>query len=192
MVLEWNLGPSKESWRFPPTLSALIQAEMLMEFIDARVEITCLWPLIWRSNPAVWPGAARFPSIVTGDPPFSRTRSLDLFRLVASVQGCIRVAADDSRPDVPALAFLQPDGRKLRLLVLNKSPEARRVVLRTSATAAAIPPASVETITLASHAESPPPDGFAGEDAGRVLQPMSFSLITAEQVEARPAGGPNR
>lgn len=177
MVLEWNIGPSGESWRFPPTLSALMQAEMLMEFIEARVEIACLWPLIWRCNPAVWPGASRFPSIVTDDPPFSRTRSHDLFRLAGSVQGCRRVAAAASRPDVPALAFLQPDGAQLRLLALNKTSARRPVVLRTAG-GVEIRPASIEAFTLEAGGGSPP--GGAAEGAAAVLYPMSFSLITAD------------
>jgi hypothetical protein len=190
MVLEWNLGPSKESWRFPPSLSALIQAEMLMAFIEARVEITCLWPLIWRSNPAVWPSATRFPSIVTGDPPFSRTSSWHLFRLAASVPGCIRLAAAASRPDVPVLAFMRPDGSQLRVLALNKGVVARRVVLR-APTGGEIVPASIETIALAAGAGSSPTREIRTEPSVRVVPPMSFSLITAQLGQIRSAGGPS-
>ncbi len=190
-VLEWNIGPGKDSWQFPPALSALIQAEMLMQFIEARVEIACLWPLVWRSNPAVWPGAARFPSIVTGGPPFSRTPSCNMFRMVSSLAGCNRVSAVASRTDVPALAFLPPNGRQLRLLVLNKSPVARRVVLR-APESGEIPIVLIGTISLATE-KAPSRTGADGSGpAGQVVPPMSFSLIAAELAEIRPAGGANR
>jgi hypothetical protein len=188
MVLEWNIGPSAESWRFPPALSALMQAEMLMEFLEARVEIACLWPLIWRTNPAVWPNASHFPSIVTSDPPFSRTPSCTLFRMVASVQGSTRLGAVASRPDVPALAFLGPDGRRLRLLVLNKSSTARRVELRTPA-GAVIAPASVETISLAAGAQETRSETPRN---GTVVPPTSFVLITAELTKSLQTGGAGR
>lgn len=127
MVLEWNLAPSLHNQTYNESLSALIQAEILMQYLDARVEMTCLWPLVWSSSRDVWPEQDLFPSLVTLDPPYEPTRTMDLFRMMAPVQGSelVRVASDQK--DAPTI--VARSGDTLRVYCLNKSQRRRRVTV---------------------------------------------------------------
>lgn len=148
IVLEWNIGPSAETRRLTEAQLAVMQSEMLLQFLEARVEMACLWPLIWPSNPEVWPQADRFPGIVTYHEPHRRTVSHDLLRLVSAVAGCARLPLAGSLAETPALAFARPEGGQVRVLLLNKSDQPRRFSL-------AVPTGgpwrwqSVETISMA-------------------------------------------
>jgi hypothetical protein len=124
-ALEWNIAPSDWSQTFNQSLTAIIQAELLMEFAANNVEITCLWPLIWQTSRDVWSEQDTFPSIVTSDPPFNPTLSLDMFRMLSGIAGkpLVHVAADQT--DIVALATEET------LYVINKNPLRRRVSVET-------------------------------------------------------------
>jgi len=55
VVLEWNVAPSDGSVSFSPSLFAVIQGNLLLDFLNNDVELTCLWPLLWRTSQKVWP-----------------------------------------------------------------------------------------------------------------------------------------
>ncbi len=47
--LEWNVGPSKSVNQMPsPFQCALMQSEMLMQFMDGDMEIAALWAFFWE------------------------------------------------------------------------------------------------------------------------------------------------
>lgn len=50
--LEWNVGPGKKSEgpRLTPDQSALIQSEMLIQFIRGGLDMATFWPLFWDTE----------------------------------------------------------------------------------------------------------------------------------------------
>ena len=123
--LEWNIAPSDWSQTFNQSLIAIIQAELLMEFAANNVELTGLWPLIWQTSRDVWSEQDSFPSIVTSDPPFNPTLSLDMFRMLSGIAGKQLVKVETENSDIVTLATEQT------LCVINKNPLRRRVTVET-------------------------------------------------------------
>jgi hypothetical protein len=128
VVLEWNIGPSDWSQTFNQSLIAVIQAELLMEFATGDVHLTCLWPLIWRTSRDVWSEQDFFPSIVTQDPPFEQTLSLDMFRLFSPVQGKTILASESSNKDLRVLAAEDERGQK-QLMFISKNALRRKITI---------------------------------------------------------------
>jgi len=128
VVLEWNIAPSNWSQTFNQSLIAIIQAELLMEFARSDVRITCLWPLIWRTSRGVWSEQDFFPSIVTQDPPFKQTLSLDMFRLFSPIQGKTLLATEISNKDLRVLAAEDKVGKK-HLMFISKNALRRKVTI---------------------------------------------------------------
>ena len=128
VVLEWNIAPSDWSQTFNQSLIAIIQAELLMEFARDDVRLTCLWPLIWRTSREVWSEQDFFPSIVTQDPPFEATLSLDMFRLFSPIQGKTLLESESSSKDLRVLAAENETGRK-HLMFINKNALRRRITV---------------------------------------------------------------
>jgi hypothetical protein len=128
VVLEWNIAPSDWSQTFNQSLIAIIQAELLMEFARGDVHLTCLWPLIWRTSRDVWSEQDFFPSIVTQDPPFEQTLSLDMFRLFSPVQGKIILASESSSKDLRVLAAENERGQK-HLMFISKNALRRKITV---------------------------------------------------------------
>ena len=128
VVLEWNIAPSDWSQTFNQSLIAIIQAELLMEFARSDVSLTCLWPLIWRTSRDVWSEQDFFGSIVTQDPPFEPTLTLDMFRLFAPVQGKSVLESESSNKDLRLLVTENESGKK-HLMFVSKSLLRRKVTV---------------------------------------------------------------
>jgi hypothetical protein len=127
VVLEWNLAPSDHQQTFSQSMTALVQAEILMQYLHAGVELTCLWPLVWESSRDVWPEQDFFPSIITLEAPHHTTRTHDLFRMLAPVQGSDFVASTIDVDDGLAVACARGD--VLHVYILSKSDKRRRVTI---------------------------------------------------------------
>lgn len=128
VALEWNIAPSNWSQTFNQSLIAIIQAELLMEFARGDVRLTCLWPLIWRTSRDVWAEQDFFPSIVTQDPPFEQTLSLDMFRLFSPVQGKTLLASESSNKDLRVLVAENKRGQK-HLMFISKNALRRKITI---------------------------------------------------------------
>ncbi|MBN1765377.1 MAG: hypothetical protein JW860_08985 [Sedimentisphaerales bacterium] len=128
VCLEWNIGPSNWSQTFNQSLLAIIQAELLMEFAKADVRLTCMWPLLWQTSRDVWSEQDFFPSIITQDPPFNPTLSLDMFRMLSPIQGKTIVSTQSSRDDLRVLAAMGNDKEKI-LLLINKNALRRKITV---------------------------------------------------------------
>ncbi len=126
MVLEWNLGPHADLLPLSDEAWALMQSQILMEFVDARVEAACLWPLIWRTRREVWPEQDVFPSLVEPRAPFEVTATSRLFELLKPLQGARRLSATTTSQNAVVLAAQTADGA-VELIVLNKSDRRRRL-----------------------------------------------------------------
>ncbi len=130
MVLEWNVGPSDHIWDLPEAPYALIQSQMLMQFLDSGVEMTALWTLLWQSRREVWPVQDRFQSIITHGQPYRETPTLEMMRLFSSVLGMKQVAAESSAEGLVVIAARSEQRDRNRVLVLNKHAERRTVNIR--------------------------------------------------------------
>jgi hypothetical protein len=129
VALEWNMAPSDWSQTFNQSLTAIIQAELLMGFAANNVELTGLWPLIWQTSREVWSEQDTFPSIVSSDPPFNPTLSLDMFRMLSDIAGKPLVDIRTDNQDVVVIAT------ERTLYVINKNPLRRRITVDTDAPA---------------------------------------------------------
>lgn len=129
MALEWNVGPSEQTRDLPDTDYALIQSEMLMEFLDADVKMTCLWTLLWQSRRDVWSVQDRFQSIVTHEPPHKPTATLEAMRMFSSLLGSDQVAVDSTSDDLRVTATVSDDAKTTHLLLLNKHETKRTITI---------------------------------------------------------------
>lgn len=135
-ALEWNVGPPAQSPMSPSEI-ALVQSEMLMQFIEGGMEMACMWPLFWQVRDPVVPARtdraayrADDRAILSYDPPHLPQPSYHTMAMLSAAGGGRRIAhAGFSmlNPD-PALAVLHRDagaGGKLQLFWLNKSDTER-------------------------------------------------------------------
>lgn len=130
MFLEWNIGPDEKISVLSESALALIHAQYLIELIESDIEIACLWPLLWRSERAVWPEQDRFPSIITQVEPYELTATAEAFAFISKLPGGQRVELENDRDDVISIAVLDASGDFIHLLLLSKSSERQRVVIQ--------------------------------------------------------------
>jgi hypothetical protein len=173
VALEWNMAPSKASQTFNQSLIATIQAELLMEFAKYGVELTCLWPLIWQTERDVWSEQDLFPSIVTTEPPFNPTLSLDMFRMLSAAPGKAILESTSSRGDVVVLAAEDSDESVFYLI--NKSALRRKISVNEGINTVGEP--SGETIALKSQVVRDVAVDREGEGFAFFAEPYSFTAI---------------
>lgn len=180
VVLEWNVGPSEHTWDLPDSAMALIQSQMLMEFLDGDVRMTCLWTLLWQSRREVWPVQDRFQSILTHEPPHKETASFEMFRLFSSVLDMTQITAESSADDVRVVAAKGGQGNDRSVILLNKSDRARKVTVRfdSEVDSARV---GVEYINL-EHAAALQltPDSVGKDQVVVELQPYSFTALRVQ------------
>lgn len=175
MVLEWNIAPSNHTQTFRQSLTAVIHGEILMEYMRADVEITNLWTLLWSSRREVWSEQDYFPGIVTLDPPYEPTLSLDLFRLLSPVQGAKYLQASADRDDMIVASTLDDD--VLQLYNLNKNVLRRRVTVNLDRDVASVEHA--EYIALKHHVTLEPEVELLDSRTIRFFtEPFSFNAMT--------------
>ncbi|MBC2594968.1 hypothetical protein H5P28_11940 [Ruficoccus amylovorans] len=135
-VLEWNIAPAK-SGEVPPTprQTALMQSEMLMQFLDSGVLMTAIWPTFWQvtppegdANPQATVSDVSFRSIFEARPPYATTPVYDMFCLFAGVPGSRLLESVFEQPGIYRQTYLLDDGTSL-VLVLNKSGQPQPLAL---------------------------------------------------------------
>jgi hypothetical protein len=139
-VLEWNIAPVKKGRQPPnPHQTALIQAEMLMQFIEGGALMTAIWPTFWQvtppgqTEPAVADGAdGTFRSIFKHQQPYDTTPTYDMFRLFLDIPGSVLVESVFEMPGLYRQTYRIDDGTMVQL-VLNKSMEPQPHALGASA-----------------------------------------------------------
>ena len=108
-VLEWNLARATGPEAPTPEQVAIMQGEMLMQFIEGGLEIGCVWPTLWERGDVEkrWQEQAWFDF----DPPFEPRPALDVVRLLAAAGG--GAGARRHRHDQPrAAAARRPCDRR--------------------------------------------------------------------------------
>jgi hypothetical protein len=182
VVLEWNVAPSAQSPIFSESMNALIQSELLMEFLLADVHMTCLWPLLWRTSRDVWAEQDPFQSIITQDPPLNETLSLEMFRMFSPVQGTqLFHTESSSSQDLVVLTSRSQDNTCWKLLVLSKSELRRKVTFRFDHSLPATT-TDLEYISLKNQVcMQQKLEPASGESFTTFIEPLSFNVITLKK-----------
>jgi alpha-L-arabinofuranosidase len=178
VVLEWNVAPSDWSVSFSPALSAVIQGNLLLDFLNNNVELTCLWPLLWRTSREVWPEQDVFQSIVSSLPPYERTLSAEMFRMFSAVRGRNSVACEsDASRNVVCAAVNDPARNTATVLLVSRSPLRRRITFDFGPEHSG--PARLEAIPIKDN-KLRTEDALAVRDGKVVcfIEPYSFNALT--------------
>lgn len=114
--LEWNVGPGKkaEGPRLNPAQSALIESEMMIQFIRGGLEMATFWPLFWD-------GEFNFRSFFNKDNQTLNPIS-DVMQKFGALQGMQVLDMSLSQDAENMLAFAVRDsGSRITVCVLNKN-----------------------------------------------------------------------
>lgn len=133
-ALEWNVGPQgKETQqRITDNQYALIQAEMMMQFIDGDLDAACLWPIFWQINaPSDQAQKRAFRSWLEPVEPFATTPAYQILKLISVASHAARLHAQNLTTDqaIPTLAVRRDDG-KVSVFVLNKFEQDKSLALK--------------------------------------------------------------
>ncbi|MEM6552250.1 MAG: hypothetical protein AAF750_09015 [Planctomycetota bacterium] len=192
MFLEWNIGPSDQTAFLSESAIALIHGQYLMELIQADVEMTCLWPLLWRSRREVWPEQDRFPSIIRQSAPYTLTATAEVFALFANLTGQTSIQANSNRDEVLVISVYDPATSRIDAIVLNKRPIRQRLSMEIKEQA--IIRVTASSLDLVNPARYPLATALADQPsmtAALYLPPFSVShiqLLTQPRESARQPG----
>lgn len=120
--LEWNLGPSPSDQMMPDTYQiALMQGEMLMQFMEGGVVMATFWPLHW-------PDSSDKRYVLDAKNDYSPRYTLDLFSLLGSLQGgdLLKINANTSQLYAVGSGFYNG---AIRVALLNKNFSEQKFVL---------------------------------------------------------------
>jgi len=125
-ALEWNIGPIKDG-RFSEFQHALMQAEMLGQFIEGGLHMACIWTLTWGRGDIQ--GDFR---TVFDQKDHRPAASYEVFRMYSNVLGQKLVTSRASQVHVRTVSALSQNGDKLWVLLLHKSGEGQTVSAKVS------------------------------------------------------------
>jgi alpha-L-arabinofuranosidase len=176
-ALEWNIAPVKDG-RFSQFQHALMQAEMLGQFIEGGLHMACMWPLTWGGDLY---GDFR---TVLDQQNHKPTPSFYVFKLYSNALGQKFVASATNQAHVRPVGVLSTDGSTLRVYLLHKSGEGRSLRLEvgingfTAATAEAISLTAAELSSASAGLQKLP---IQAADKGKwkcALPPHSLTMLT--------------
>ncbi len=120
--LEWNLGPSPNDQMRPNTYQiALMQGEMLMQFMEGGVIMATFWPLHW-------PDSSDEKYVLDANENYSPRYTLDVFSLLASLQGGELLKVNTKTSQLYAIGSKFSNGT-IRVALLNKNFLEQKFVL---------------------------------------------------------------
>lgn len=138
-ALEWNIAPVKDG-RFSQFQHALMQAEILGQYIEGGLYMACIWPLTWGGDLY-----GDFRTVL--DQEFHKpTPSFYVFELYSNALGSKLINNTADKPYVRTVSALSQDGKTLRVYLLNKLSEGQSV--RAYLDISAFPAGSAEAIAL--------------------------------------------
>ena len=116
VCLEWNVAPvwNRGLSRFQ---QAMIQAEMLGQYIEGGLYMATMWPLTWDGY------LDRNFRTILDQQNHEPTPSYHLFKLYSNALGQQLVAGQTDQAHVRAVSVLSRDGNTLRVYLLNKSAD---------------------------------------------------------------------
>jgi len=176
-ALEWNIAPTYDN-RFSRFQHALMQAEMIGQFIEGGLEMACIWPLTWDGTLG---GDFR---TVLDDTAHQPTPSSWVFKLYSHALGQKLITSTTSLAHVRPVSVLSNDGNTMWIYLLNKSGEGDAV--RAQVDVNAFTPAKAEAIaftalTLSSDVGRPKKIIVGVNGNGQwecVLPPHSLTMLT--------------
>ena len=116
--LEWNIAPNN-NFKFSRFQHALMQAEMLGQYIEGGLHMACMWPLTWGGDLY---GDFR---TVLDQENHKPTPTFYVFKLYSNALGQKFVESTTNQAHVRPLGVLSTDGSTLRVYLLHKSGEGR-------------------------------------------------------------------
>jgi alpha-L-arabinofuranosidase len=119
-ALEWNVGPVKDR-RFSQFQQALMQSEMLGQFIEGGLSMACMWPLTWSGDIH---GDFR---TVLDQEKHKPTPTFEMVKLYSNVLGQRLIASVTNQPNVRTVSALSRDGSTLWVYLLHKSGEGQTI-----------------------------------------------------------------
>jgi len=112
--LEWNIAPNRDT-EFSRFQHALMQAEMLGQFIEGGLYMASMWPLTWTRGDLF----GDFRTILYQEN-HEPTPIFYVFKLYSNILGQQLVASQANRSDIRPVAAISRDGKKLWVYLLNK------------------------------------------------------------------------
>ena len=135
-ALEWNVGPGcSTDIVLTSNQIALIQAEMLMQMIDADLDVSCIWPIFWQinqQNPTPYASRCWFEQSA----PYKTTPAFDVFKLLSITRNGVKLDAPNigTQQETPILV-VQTSPKDVVLFALNK--ETRKQIISINPSVAA-------------------------------------------------------
>ena len=113
--LEWNIAPNRNTY-FSRFQHAVMQAEMLGQFIRGGLHMACMWPLTWTRGDLF----GDFHTILDQEN-HEPTPSFYIFKLYSNVLGQKLVASHANQNYIHHVSAVSTDGKTLWVYLLNKS-----------------------------------------------------------------------
>jgi len=187
-ALEWNIAPVGIN-TFSKFQHALMQAEMLGQFVEGGLHMACIWPLTWTSELN-----GNFNTVLDQEQ-HKPTPSLDVFEFYSTMLGQQLIGSSSSEPKVCSVAALSEDGNVLRLTLLHKSGEGETMDARIAVDSFDIGKVEATVLTAANLAgegfQRSPLDLKLNAETGEIegtLPPHSLTLVTLRRNASPPAG----
>lgn len=176
-ALEWNIAPTHDN-RFSRFQHALMQSEMIGQFIEGGLAMACIWPLTWNG------GLGGDFRTVLDDTAHQPTPSSWVFKLYKNALGQRLVTSTTSLAHIRPVSVLSNDGNTLWVYLLHKSGEADAARAQVSVTG--FTPAKAEAIAFTAAALSSNVGGLQKIVIGAngngqwecVLPPYSLTMLT--------------
>ncbi|MCK4921346.1 MAG: hypothetical protein KAS71_09890 [Bacteroidales bacterium] len=121
--LEWNVGPLKEGETLSAYQCALIQSEMIGQFIQSDFLAATLWPFHWKAHGKVYPGR-----VFMNDDHEAVKPVKDIFTMYSKCKGANYIEVQTSSDDIVAHAAKFDSGVVI-VYILNKSENSNDVAL---------------------------------------------------------------
>lgn len=158
--MEWNLGAANgedDTDLSTFHLQGLVQADMLMQYVEHDVFMAAVWPLMWkRKGNSRQGGFLSFFDQETGE----ASASKHIMRFFSKAQrGTVMESTDPSESNLYSTAVLGKDEQSIFLYVLNKGAKAEGVTVQLPKAIARVSAESFEEL------------GNSGEATAKALQP---------------------
>jgi len=177
VALEWNIAPTHDN-RFSRFQHALMQSEMLGQFIEGGLEMACIWPLTWDG------GLGGDFRTVLDDTLHQPTPSSWVFQLYSHALGQKLITSTTNVAHIRPVSALSVDGNTVWVYLLHKSGEGDAARVQVSING--FTPVKAEAITftatvLTSDAGGLKKVAIKNTPSGKwdcVLPPHSLTMLT--------------
>lgn len=120
--LEWNIGQSVDIASRPEIYqSAIMQSEMLMQFMDGGLDMAALWAIYWPNNKPEVAEKSNSRYIAHPVNNFEISPNVEMFGLMSAAGGKSKYASISSSNKVYPLTVSNEDSSETFIYLLNKS-----------------------------------------------------------------------